>query len=34
MTSHKRIKSSVTCSDPEIFVGGRGGPGPIARKQP
>ena len=34
--SHKRITASITCSDPEfIFVlgGGRGGPGPTARKQ-
>ena len=35
-TSHKRIKSNVTCSDPEILCwgGGRGDPGPTARKQP
>ena len=33
--SHKRIKASVTCSDPEfLWLGGRGGPGPAARKQP
>ena len=35
-TSHKRIKSNVTCSDPEFLCwgGGRGGPGLTARKQP
>ena len=40
-TSHKRIKSNVTCSDPDFFFmlgggggGGRGGPGPTARNQP
>ena len=33
-TSHKRIKSSVTCSDTEFCVWGRGGSGPIASKQP
>ena len=33
--SHKRIKANVTCSDPEFFVlGGGGGPGLTARKQP
>ena len=36
--SHKMIKANVTCSDPEFlcwgWVGGWGGPGPTARKQP
>ena len=35
--SHKRIKASVTCSDPEFLCWGGGerdGPGPTARKQP
>ena len=34
--SHKKIKASVTCLDPEFFVlgGGRGDLRPTARKQP